>query len=386
MSQWASFAIFFTVVILIYGGTHYYLYTWLMRMVKPTRRLGRSVGLIFILLVISFPAARVLARYDFNLFSYHLTLISSIWMGLSLYFFLLALGSDLVLAALKIFPFRPRLSAGQSLRYRRVLVACISAAVFMIGGYALGEARNFRVTRLEIPLPGLAPEMDGFSIVQVTDIHYGMLMENGKLSKIVDRINDLKADIVVITGDLIDEGVSHMEEMATPLARLKSREGVFAVTGNHEYYAGVDRAVAIMKKAGIKVLRNEKALLPGGLQLLGVDDPTGSRRVGNPLPDFDRLLLQLDSKKPAILLYHQPIQFEKAASSGIDLQLSGHTHGGQLYPVIFISRMIYPRTPGLHRIGESHLYVSRGAGTWGPPMRLGSPPELVYIRLRAKKA
>ncbi|MBM4333315.1 MAG: hypothetical protein FJ117_19200 [Deltaproteobacteria bacterium] len=384
MPQWASFAIFFSIVLSVYGGAHYYLYSWFVRMTEPTQRLRRIVGLVFILLVISFPVARVLARYDFNSFSYHLTLISSIWMGLALYFFLVALASDLVLAACKIFPFKPRFSAGQSVLYRRVLVACISAAVFMIGGYALGEARNLRVTRLEIPLPGLAPEMDGFSIVQVTDIHYGMLTKNDKLSKIVDRINELKADIVVITGDLVDEGVSHMEEMAIPLARLKSRQGVFAVTGNHEYYAGVDRAVDNMKKAGVKVLRNEKAILPGGLQLLGIDDPTGSRRAGNPLPDFDRLLLQLDSKKPAILLYHQPIQFEKAASSGIGLQLSGHTHGGQLYPIIFISRMIYPRTPGLHRIGESHLYVSRGAGTWGPPMRLGSPPELVYIILRVK--
>ncbi len=382
MPQWTSFAIFFSVVLSVYGGAHYYLYAWFVRLAEPTRRLRRRVGLIFILLVISFPLARILARYDFNSFNYHLTLISSIWMALSLYLFILALGSNLIFILYKILPFGPRLLAGQSLFYRRALVACISAGVLMIGGYALGDARNIRVTRLEIPLRGLPPEMDGFSLVQVSDIHYGVLTENGKLSKIVDRINELQADVVVITGDLVDEGVSHMEEMAKPLTRLKSRQGVFAVTGNHEYYAGVDRATAIMKKAGITVLRNEKALLPGGLQLLGVDDPTGSRRMGNPLPDLDKLLLQLDAKKPSILLYHQPIQFEKVAVSGIGLQLSGHTHGGQLYPIIFISRMIYPFTPGIHQRGKSYLYVSRGVGTWGPPMRFGSPPELVYIRLR----
>lgn len=264
MPQWTSFAIFFSVVLSVYGGAHYYLYTWFVRLAEPTRRLRRRVGLIFILLVISFPLARILARYDFNSFNYHLTLISSIWMALSLYLFILALGSDLIFILYKIFPFSPRLLAGQSLFYRRFLVACISAGVLMIGGYALGEARNLRVTRLEILLTGLPPEMDGFSLVQVSDIHYGVLTESGKLSKIVDRINELQADVVVITGDLVDEGVSHMEEMAKPLTRLKSRQGVFAVTGNHEYYAGVDRAVAIMKKAGITVLRNEKALLPGG--------------------------------------------------------------------------------------------------------------------------
>lgn len=385
MPQWANFAIFFSVVLSVYGGAHYYLYTWLVRMAEPRRRLRRKIGLLFILMVLSFPTARILARYDFNLFNYILTLTSSVWMGLSLYFFLLALGGDLIRLAQKIFRWGPRLSKGQSLFYRRFLLVCISAGAFMIGGYALVEARNLRVTRLEIFLPGLAAEMDGFSLVQVSDVHYGMLTENGKLSKIVDRINGLEADVVVITGDLVDEGVSHMEEMAIPLARLKSRHGIFAVTGNHEFYAGVDRAVAIMKKAGITVLRNEKAGLPGGLQLLGIDDPTGSRRMGNPLPDFDKILSQLDPKKPSILLYHQPTQFEKVASSGIGLQLSGHTHGGQLYPMIFISRKIYPLTPGMHQKGENYLYVSRGVGTWGPPMRLGSPPELVYIVLRAKK-
>jgi predicted MPP superfamily phosphohydrolase len=385
MPQWASFAIFFSVVLSVYGGAHYYLYTWFIRWTKPTWHLRRIVALIFFFLVIAFPIARIMARYDLNSFNYVLTLVSYIWMGFSFYFFVLALGSDLILGVLKIFPFGSKPSIRPSLRFRRIQVACIAAGVLMIGGYALGEARNIRTTRLEISLSGLPPAMDGFSLVQVSDIHYGMLTENGKLSRIVDRINDLQPDVVVITGDLVDEGVSHMEEMAFPLARLKSRQGIFAVTGNHEYYAGVDRAVAIMKKAGIRVLRNEKISLPGGLQLLGVDDPTGSRRVGNPSPDFEKLLSQLDPKKPSVLLYHQPIQFAKVASSGIGLQLSGHTHGGQLFPIILISRLIYPLTPGIRQGEKSYLYVSRGVGTWGPPMRLGSPPEITLIRLHPPK-
>jgi hypothetical protein len=173
--------------------------------------------------------------------------------------------------------------------------------------------------------------------------------------------------------------------MAGPLKQLKSRYGVLAVTGNHEYYAGVNRAVAIMKSAGIEVLRNEMKVLPCGLQILGVDDPTGSRHMGEPAVDLEKQLSRLDREKPSILLYHQPIHFEKTASFGVGLQLSGHSHGGQLYPIILISRIFYPRTPGLHQIGESKMYVSRGAGTWGPPMRLGSPPEIVHITLRRPK-
>jgi len=385
MPQWASFAVFFAVVVSLYGGAHYYLYTWFIRQAEPSRRLRKILRLLFILLVAAFPASRILARFDFNPFSYLLTLLSSVWMGLSFYFLLLALVGDLLRGLWMMFPFRRSFFPRSSLFYRRAVVACILVGVFIIGGCALQEARSLRVTRMNIALRGLTPEMDGFSLVQVSDVHYGMLSQNGRLSQVVDRINELQPDIVVITGDLVDEGVSHMEEMAVPLSQLRSRQGVFAVTGNHEYYAGVDRAVKIMEKADIKVLRNEVQVLSGGLQLLGIDDPTGSRRVGNPAPDYQYLISGLDPKKPSILLYHQPIQFEDAVSQGVGLQLSGHTHGGQLFPIRYISRMIYPRTPGLHRIGESILYVSRGVGNWGPPMRLGSPPELVYIRLRSTK-
>jgi len=297
----------------------------------------------------------------------------------------LALGSDLLIILGKVIGFGRMMPARNPLPYKRALVASIAGVVLLIGGYALQEARSFRVTRLEIPLRGLPPQLDGFSIVQVSDIHYGMLTRNQELARILGRVNDLQPDIVVITGDLVDESISHMEEMSAPLSRIKSRHGVFAVTGNHEYYAGVERAVAIMKGANIKVLRNEIMALPGGLQILGIDDPTGSRRMGQRAPDFDRLFSSLDHQKPSILLYHQPIMFEKTASRGIGLQLSGHTHGGQLFPVIYISKMIYPRTPGLHRIGDVYLYVSWGIGTWGPPIRFHAPPKLVYIRLHTPK-
>ncbi len=345
----------------------------------------RSIQLGFLLLIISFPAARVLAQVDYNPFTYLLTLVSSVWMGLVLYLVLLFLGIDLGFFLLRIFALLRRDKLRLNLRTRRFLAGCAGLAVLILGCAAWLEARNLGVTRLEIPLQGLPPEMDGFSIVQVSDLHYGMLVENGQLMLVVQRVNELKPDLVVITGDLVDEGVSHMEEMAQPLGQLKSRHGVLAVTGNHEYYAGVNRAVEIMKSAGVEVLRNEMKVLPSGLQFLGVDDPTGSRRTGDPAADLEKQLSRLDRGKPSILLYHQPIYFQKAASSGVGLQLSGHTHGGQLYPIIYISRMIYPRTPGLHRVGASILYVSRGAGTWGPPMRLGSPPEIVHITLRSPK-
>ncbi|HSR12041.1 MAG TPA: metallophosphoesterase, partial [Thermodesulfobacteriota bacterium] len=190
-------------------------------------------------------------------------------------------------------------------------------------------------------------------------------------------------DLVVITGDLVDEAVSHMEEMAGPLSRLRSRHGVIAAMGNHEFFAGVDRAEAIMKEAGIRVLRNQSVVLPGGLQILGVDDPTVYRRTGKPVPDIDGCIRRLDPEKPSILLYHQPIHFEAAAREGIGLQLSGHVHGPQFLPMLPLAKFFYPHYRGLYQEGSSYLYVSRGVGTGGPPMRLGARPELALIRLTA---
>ena len=202
---------------------------------------------------------------------------------------------------------------------------------------------------------------------------------------IVKRVNDLRPDLVVITGDLVDEAVAHMEEMAVPLASLKSRFGVVAIMGNHEFFAGADRVERIMRQAGVQVLRNEVKVLPGGLQLLGIDDPTFYRRAGLPLPDFDKLLKRLAAEKPSILLYHQPRHFEEAAAAGVGLQLSGHIHGPQFLPMIPLVRFLYPRFRGLYHIEDSYLYVNRGIGTGGPPMRLGSPPELAHIILRSAK-
>jgi predicted MPP superfamily phosphohydrolase len=273
----------------------------------------------------------------------------------------------------------------KSLTYRRLLVAGIASGGIALGGYAYWEARNIEVTRVEIPLRHLPPDLDGLSVVQISDVHYGMLHENGRLSDIVRRVNDLSPDLVVITGDLVDEAVSHMEEMAVPLANLKSRLGVFGIMGNHEFFAGVDRVDRIMRQAGIQVLRNEIKVLSGGLQVLGIDDPTYYRRTGVPLPDLEGLLKRLDTKKPSILLYHQPKYFEEVAAAGIGLQLSGHIHGPQLLPMISLVPLFYPRFRGLYQMEDRYLYVNRGIGTGGPPMRLGSPPELVHIRLRSVK-
>ena len=380
MLLWQNFGVFF--VHSIYFIATIYLYKWFIRLLQPSPRLRHTIRLIFIVLVGSLFIGKILGRYEFNSFSYFLSFSSSTWMGFTFFFCVFAAGSDLIRFLLKKFPLQGSVSIANSRRFRRTLVAVISGLTLVTGGCALREAYTIGVTRLDVPLRGLPAEMEGLTVLQVSDVHYGMLVENGRLSEMVARINELRPDIVVITGDLVDESVSHMERMAEPLSKLKSRLGVFAITGNHEYYAGVDRVVAIMEGVGIRVLRNQVAVLPG-IQLLGIDDPTGARRVGAPVPDFNRLVSTLDPRKPSILLYHHPQNFEKAAGAGVGLQLSGHTHGSQVLPLRPISHILFPHLRGLYSQGNSYMYVSRGVGTGGPPMRLGSPPELVFIRLHS---
>ncbi len=364
---------------------NFYLYKWVVRLTQPSTWVRRAILVGLFLLLALFPLSRAWAAHDFNSLNRLITLLASSWMGFSFLLVLCAAGTDLVRYFLRQTGLSPKISLSRLLYYRRVLAAISIMVCLVIGGYAFWEARNIRVTRIEIPLRLLPPDLDGLSVVQLSDVHYGMLHENGRLSDLVRRVNELQPDIVVFTGDLVDTRVSHMEEMAGPLSELKARHGIFAVMGNHEFYAGAGRAEAVMRQAGIQVLRDTIEILPGGLQILGIDDPALARRRGWPLPDFEGLIKALDPGKPSLLLYHQPIHFEQSAATGVGLQLSGHVHGPQLLPMVPLAKIFYPRMRGLFRLNDSHLYVSRGVGTGGPPMRLGSAPEIVHITLRRPK-
>ena len=363
---------------------NFYLYNWIVRLTQPSAWVRRTILFGLFLLLALFPVSRVWAAHDFNSLNRFITFLASSWMGFSFLLFLGAAGTDLVRFSLRQASLSPKIPLSRILYCRRLLVAATIVGCMAVGGYAFWEARTIQVTRIEIPLRHLPPNLDGFSVVQISDVHYGMLNENGRLADIVRRVNELQPDLVVFTGDLVDGKVSHMEEMAGPLSELKARQGLFAVMGNHEFFAGASRAEAIMKQAGIQVLRDTIKVLPGGLQILGTDDP-GIARRGHPLPDFEGLIKALDPEKPSILLYHPPVHFEQSAATGVGLQLSGHIHGPQLLPMVPLVRIFYPRMQGLFRLEDSYLYVSRGVGTGGPPMRLGSPPEIVHIRLRSPK-
>jgi predicted MPP superfamily phosphohydrolase len=272
-------------------------------------------------------------------------------------------------------------------RSRRLFLArtvAVTAGVAAVGATAYGVHTAMgppQLLRRQIALSRLPRRMDGFRVALVSDIHLGPLLGRGHTQRIVDTINRLDADLVAVVGDLVDGTVAELGEAAEPLAQLRARRGSFFVTGNHEYYSGYEDWIPEVESFGVTVLRNQRVEVDG-IDLAGVNDVTGAQN--GDAPDFAKALDGRDTAKPVVLLAHQPVQVYDAAEYGVDLQLSGHTHGGQIFPFGYVVRAVQPVLAGYATVGGTQLYVTRGAGFWGPPVRVGAPPDVSLIELRTQ--
>lgn len=274
-------------------------------------------------------------------------------------------------------------AAGQ-LRQLSALAVPVLALSASAAGW-LGARRTAAVRRVDIPIAGLPAALEGFTIVQLSDIHVGDTIGRDYVQAIVDRANGLKPDIFAITGDLVDGSVPRLADHVAPLAQLKARFGTFFVTGNHEYYSGAGPWLVEFQRLGFQILLNRHVVIEAGgarLVVAGVTDYSGHHF--SPAHRSDPAAAIRGAPDPAhvkILLAHQPRSAAAAADAGFDLQLSGHTHGGQFLPWNFFVRLQQPYTAGLARLRSMWVYTSRGTGYWGPPMRLGAPSEITQLRL-----
>jgi len=244
-----------------------------------------------------------------------------------------------------------------------------------------------RVKTVDIPLKDLPPALQGFRIAQISDMHIGPTIKRPAMKYVVARINQLQVDVVAITGDLVDGNVYELSRHVAPLAGLRSSHGTFFVTGNHEYYSGVHPWLKYLPSLGVRVLLNEHVIIlhkHAPIVIAGVTDFSAASYDTSHRTDVALAITGAPRAAVKVLLAHQPRSAAAAEQAGFDLQLSGHTHGGQFLPWNFFVRFQQPFTAGLHRVKDMLVYVSRGTGYWGPPKRFGSPSEITLLRLVAQ--
>jgi uncharacterized protein len=388
MPTWLRYLIFFLVVALVVGGGHFYLYRRLFRDTGVSPR-GRRLGaVLLVFLALSLVFARVVATRLHSRVGDALAVFAWCWMGVALY---LGLALAVSRVALRVAEWRGRRAgAAPPSPERRAFLAraAVGGAALATGGVAsYGVWRALEppdLRELAVKVPGLPRTLDGFRIVQMSDLHIGDVLGRHFLEELVRRSNVLRPDLVAVTGDLVDGTVDQLGPTVAALRGLTSRSGTFFVTGNHEFYSGDRHWAEALEAMGIQVLRNRRVTLGdagGRLDVVGVDDYGQKDRPRG--YDLDKALEGRERDLPAVLLAHQPRGVEEAVAAGIGLQLSGHTHGGQMFPITAIVDAVYRYSAGLYRVGEGHVYVSRGTGFWGPPMRIGSPPEITSITLLA---
>jgi|SRR6185312_5358191 len=309
-----------------------------------------------------------------------MVMVNWLTLGFISWLLVLTLARDIALAAAALalpvseFASWPRLSA--------LWVLWATPAITAVG--FLMARRVAPVVRVDIPVAGLPAALEGFTIAQISDIHVGPTIKRPFVEKMVDRVNRLDADVIAITGDIVDGSVGELRHHTAPLARLEARHGTYAVTGNHEYYSGANAWVSELKRLGATVLLNEHVVIERGgasLALAGVTDFSAHHFDPSHRSDPGRALDGAPENAVKVLLAHQPRTAPAAADAGYDLQLSGHTHGGQFWPWNFFVRLQQPFTAGLNRLGRMWVYINRGTGYWGPPMRFGIPSEITRIRL-----
>jgi len=369
-------------------------YLW-RRLVHDTALRGRArtiATVAMIVLMLSVPLTIMAMRLGAGWISAYGAWVAFPWLGLAALCTILFVARDLVRLA--------RFGVRKAMKppevpddpQRRQFLARVTAGAIgtaAVGAGAVGAKvalGEHRVTTVEVPIATLPPALDGFTLAQISDLHIGMTIGTSFVSDVVDATNAIGADVIVLTGDIVDGPVDYVADRALPLARLRAPYGVFAVTGNHEYYSNADAWIPVLERLGLVFLRNERVEMTragAAFDLVGIDDFTAKGHPGHGA-DLAGALAGRDPSRATVLLAHQPRQVHDAVAHGIDLQLSGHTHGGQIWPWHYAARLQQGGfLSGLERVDRTWLWTSRGVGYWGPPVRLGAPPEIVKIVLRA---
>ena len=379
----SAMVVFLFVVLIVYGLTNTYIYIRGLQSFPSAGHARTIYSLIFWFFAGTYIMARILERSHPGIISYIFTWIGSFWLAIMLFAFLFVVLIDLVRLGNGLFHYFPDWSVAQWQKVK--LLAFWSVTGIVVFHVLIGfiNSRIVRLKELEITVAQRSSSLDYLKILLATDIHLGTIISRAKVEKLVTLINSRNPDLVLFAGDVVDEDLAPVikENLGESLRKLKSRFGVFAVTGNHEFIGGAEAAVNYLENHGVRVLQDTTILIDSVFNLAGREDRDKHRFTGKNRKELEQVLENVDPNYPVILMDHQPFSLEKPTSQGVDLQVSGHTHHGQIWPLNYITQAIYEISMGYKKKENTHFYVSCGYGTWGPPVRLGNRPEVVEIRI-----
>lgn len=368
----ATMLIFIVIGLGIYFGTHYFLFFSLIHFFQISSPQTKTILFLAILfLSLSFILASLLAHFKEGWLTRSFYIFSGFWLGLLVNLLLAAATVWLVIGFVKI----------ANLESSAALVAAFLFPVALgFSIYGSWNAFNPRVKNIDAEIKNLPAEWQGKIVVQLSDVHLGHIYRADYLEKLVRQINAIRPEAVFITGDLFDGMDGELDSLVRPLNEIQAEKGIYFITGNHETYLGVDKAFEALKDTKIKILKNEVVDI-GGLKIIGINYP--QQGEANNEIDILKTLKDKFFGQPNILLFHSPVNIEQVKEAGVNLQLAGHAHKGQIFPFGWITKLVYKGYDyGLHRNGDFSIYTTSGAGTWGPPMRTGNIPEIVKIRLK----
>lgn len=377
--------IFFGIVLTVYGLINYYITRRILSVVPENyKNITLAISLFVIL---SFIIGRVLENFWVSHISDFLVWVGSFWIAIMFYSLICLVIVDAFRLVNHFIPIFPSVVTSNPEKAKRIAAVIIALFVFITvaGGFINTKIINIR--KYHINVHKKAGTLKSLNIVMASDLHLGTI--NGKMFayKIVDKINKLKPDIILFAGDIIDEDIKPVlrDNVGDALYELKAKYGVYGITGNHEYIGGVNDAVNYLNNHKIKMLRDTSVLIDNSFYIVGREDRSINRFSNHQRKSLNELAEGLNKSLPVILMDHQPFGLEEAEQNEIDLQLSGHTHNGQLWPLNYLIDKIYELGWGFMRKGNTSYYVSCGVGGWGPPVRTGSRPEIINIKLHFTK-
>lgn len=376
--------LFLLIYFSIYGGVHLYAFLKLKRGFALEFPVYLILAIFMILMVVAPIVVRISERHGHEALARGLAYIGFTWMGLIFIFISASFFFDiyrLLHFLARMLTQRPLADFTLSLRNFCTLAILISFAVVIYGYF---EALHIRTEHVTVKTNKMPEEIGRLRVVQISDVHLGLIVGKSRLKRILRKVKNARPDILVSTGDLVDGQMDDLEMLTDMFQNIPTTYGKFAITGNHEFYAGIDRALEFTEKAGFTMLRGEGITVSNLLNIVGVDDPARKRYSPDLVASEKALLEKMPRKKFTLFLKHQPV-INRESLGLFDLQLSGHTHKGQIFPFNLVTKLFYRMHTGLSKVnGNALLYVSRGSGTWGPPVRFLSPPEVTVIDITTK--